>query len=157
MKSFTDTKGRCWAVEMNVSTAKRIKSLTGVDVLTAVQQASWFADLSADTIKLVDVIYAAVKPQADGIGVSDEDFGSAMSGDVITDAANALVDEIIAFFPQAARRQLVTKARAKLKEVEARAMVLAMGRLESGEIDKAIDAALAASGRPFTNSLASSA
>ena len=152
MKTFKDTKGRSWAVEMNVSTAKRIKNLTGVDVMSAVQQASWFADLSDDTIKLVDVIYAAVKPQADQAGVSDENFGAAMSGDVIAEAANALAEEIIAFFPQAARRQLLTKARAKLREVETKATNMALSRLESGEVDRAIDAAIAASGSSLTNS-----
>ena len=38
------------------------------------------------------------------MSVSDEDFGSAMAGDSVDAATQALLDEVIDFFPEAKRR-----------------------------------------------------
>ena len=52
---------------------------------------------------LVDVLYAVCKPECDQKNITDEDFGSAMAGDAISQATAALLDEIIDFFPEAKR------------------------------------------------------
>lgn len=98
MKTFTDNAGRDWTVEVNVSALKRIKGLTGTDLLEAID-GPLVERLIRDPVLLCDVVYAACKPQADERGVSDEDFGRAMAGDAIDRATAALLEELVAFCP----------------------------------------------------------
>jgi hypothetical protein len=110
MKSFTDNKGRTWTLEVTVATVKRVRALCRVDLNSIVEldknnkpSAELLERLSSDPVLLVDVLYAICKPQADKLGVSDEDFGEAMAGDVIEHATTALLEEVIDFFPEAKR------------------------------------------------------
>ena len=110
MKSFTDNKGRTWTLEVTVATVKRVRALCKVDLYSIVEldknnkpSAELLERLSSDPVLLVDVLYAVCKPQADKLGITDEDFGEAMAGDAIEYATNALLEEIIDFFPEAKR------------------------------------------------------
>ena len=115
--AFTDAAGRAWRVELNVSSIKRVKALTGVDIprLTA-DHCRPLAELLGDVVKLADVLYALVKGDADRLAVSDEDFGRALSGEVIELAANALVRALCDFFPR--QRVVLRSLIAKAEEVE---------------------------------------
>ena len=115
MKSFTDNKGRTWTLEVTVATVKRVRALCKVDLNSIVEldknnkpSAELLEQLSTDPVLLVDVLYAVCKPQADKLGVSDEDFGEAMAGDAIEHATSALLEEVIDFFPEA-KRMLMRK------------------------------------------------
>ena len=110
MKTFTDNKGRTWTLEVTVATVKRVRGLCKVDLNSIVEldknnkpSAELLERLSSDPVLLVDVLYAVCKPQADKLGVTDEDFGEAMAGDAIEYATSALLEEIIDFFPEAKR------------------------------------------------------
>ena len=81
MKSFTDNKGRTWTLEVNVAAIKRVRGLCKVDLNSIVEvdsenrpTAHLLEQLSSDPVLLVDVLYAICKPEADKLGVSDEDF-----------------------------------------------------------------------------------
>ena len=110
MKSFTDNLGRTWTLVVNVATVKRVRALCEVDLNTVVEvedgkpSAKLLERLSSDPVLLVDVLYAVCKPECDQRGVSDEDFGAAMAGDSVEAATDALLDEIIDFFPETKRR-----------------------------------------------------
>ena len=110
MKSFTDNKGRAWEIVVTVATVKRVRALCKVDLNSIVEldknnkpSAELLERLSSDPVLLVDVLYAICKPQADKLGVTDEDFGEAMAGDVIEHATTALLEDVIDFFPEAKR------------------------------------------------------
>ena len=110
MKSFTDNKGRIWTLEVTVATIKRVRGLCKVDLNSIVEldknnkpSAELLERLSFDPVLLVDVLYAVCKPQADKLGITDEDFGEAMAGDAIEHATTALLEEVIDFFPEATR------------------------------------------------------
>ena len=110
MKSFTDNKGRTWTLEVTVATIKRVRALCKVDLNSIVEldknnkpSAELLEQLSTDPVLLVDVLYAVCKPQADKLGITDEDFGEAMAGDAIEHATSALLEEVIDFFPEAKR------------------------------------------------------
>ena len=110
MKLFTDNKGRAWEIVVTVATVKRVRALCKVDLNSIVEldknnkpSAELLERLSSDPVLLVDVLYAICKPQADKLGVLDEDFGEAMAGDVIEHATTALLEEVIDFFPEAKR------------------------------------------------------
>ena len=125
MKSFTDNKGRTWTLEVTVATVKRVRGLCKVDLNSIVEldknnkpSAELLERLSSDPVLLVDVLYAVCKPQADKLGITDEDFGEAMAGDAIEQATTSLLEEIIDFFPAAKRlvMQKILSASRKFSE-----------------------------------------
>lgn len=109
MKTFIDNLGRTWTLVVNVATIKRVRALCDVDLNTVIEveegkpSAKLLERLSTDPVLLVDVLYAVCKPECDQKNITDEDFGSAMAGDAISQATAALLDEIIDFFPEAKR------------------------------------------------------
>lgn len=110
MKTFTDNTGRVWTLAVNVAAIKRVRALCGVNLSSIVEldkdnnpDTKLIEQLSTDPVLLVDVLYAVCKNECDQKGISDEEFGMAMSGDAIEHATTALLDEIIDFFPEAKR------------------------------------------------------
>ena len=111
MHSFVDNSRRTWEVEINVTAVKRIRGLLGIDLYALVDDGfKSLSKLVADPVSLADVLYCLCKDQADKQSISDEDFGRALAGDAITQAADAFVEELIDFFPDA-------RARASLRKV----------------------------------------
>lgn len=137
MKTFADNAGRTWTVSVTVDAVKRVRSLAGVDLLAAID-GELIQRLVADPVLLCDALFAIVKPEADAKGVSDEDFGRAMAGDVIDHATTAFLEELTGFFPLA-RRQVLSKALGKLRELEQRAVKAANARLDSPELEAEVE------------------
>ena len=142
MKVFKDTAGREWTVEVNVAALKRVKSLVGVDLL-GVLDGTLIERLVRDPVLLCDVVYAACKPQADQRSVSDEDFGRAMAGDAIEHATEALLEELVGFCPSPRDRANLGRVLKATREVMDKARDIVEARLESGELEKAAERALA--------------
>ena len=128
MQKFVDRKGRMWVVELDNTTLRRVKTITDVRLLDAVD-GELITRLSEDFILLGDVLYAICKPQADKEGISDEEFGQGMAGDSIADATAALVEALLAYLPEA-RRRLLRKAAEKQRMIETRGMQLIEQRLD---------------------------
>ena len=111
MHSFVDNSRRTWEVAINVAAVKRIRGLLGIDLYSLVDDGfKSLSKLVADPVSLADVLYCLCKDQADKQSITDEDFGRALAGDVITNAADAFVEELIDFFPDARARASLRKA-----------------------------------------------
>jgi hypothetical protein len=111
MQSFKDNAGRTWTITINVAAVKRVRGLVNVDLYKLVDDGfKPLAALISDPVQLADVLYCLCKEEADGKQITDEDFGRALGGDAITLAAEAFVEELIDFFPDA-------RARASLRKV----------------------------------------
>ena len=146
MKSFTDNTGRTWTLVVNVATIKRVRALCGVDLNSIVEvedgkpAAKLLERLSGDPVLLVDVLYAVCRPECEQKGVSDEDFGAAMAGDAVEQATDALLDEIVDFFPAAKRKafQRILSASRRFGEAARRRLeaTLADGRLEDALVSE---------------------
>jgi hypothetical protein len=112
MRSFTDSTGRSWQLEVLVGTIKRVRALAGVDLL-GVLEGVMLDKLASDAVLLVDVLYACCKEQADGLGISDEQFGRSMTGDALEAGSLALLEALADFFPSRQRlllRQALAQA-----------------------------------------------
>ena len=151
MKSFVDITGRAWSLAINVDAVKRVKALVNVDLLQAVE-GKLIEQLVSDPILLCDVVYVLCKPQADQLGVSDEDFGRAMAGDAIEQATSAMLEELVDFFPSR-RRALLTKAVGKFRTLQETVISAAEARLESGMIEQRLAMELAALDAEITATL----
>jgi hypothetical protein len=142
MKVFKDNAGREWTVEINVAALKRVKSLTEVDLL-GVLDGTLVERLIRDPVLLCDSVYAICKPQADERSVTDEDFGRAMAGDAIEHATAALLEELVSFCPSPRDRANLGRVLKATREVMDKARDMVEARLESGELEKAAEKALA--------------
>jgi hypothetical protein len=121
MQTFTDNAGRTWTVAINVAAVKRVRGLVNIDLYKLVDDGfKPLGELIADPVQLADVLYCLCKDEADARDVSDEDFGRALYGDAITMAAEAFVEELIDFFPDARAREGMRKLSAAGKKVKAR-------------------------------------
>lgn len=153
MKTFVDAAGRTWTVIVNVNAVKRVRDLLKEDLLDV---GTILPRLLLDPILLCDVLYVICKPQADKMGVSDEEFASAMAGDVIAQAKSAFLEEYVDFFPDPSQRETLRLAIEKYGEVAQRTKELIKARLNSPALTKEIEAALTTIGESFTNSPGSS-
>jgi hypothetical protein len=138
MRTFVDREGRNWKIEINVSVVKRVRSLTGVNLLDVLGE-RLAEELANDPILLCDVLYAVCRPQADELGVSDEDFGRGLGGNAIEQATDALLEELVDFFPSR-KGALLRKASARMKELEGKICDLAEQRLEDPRLEQKIEA-----------------
>ena len=148
MKSFTDNTGRTWTLAVNVGTIKRVRALCDVNLANIITisgttpKVDLLERLGNDPVLLVDVLYAAVKPEADTKGISDQEFGQAMSGDAIEMATTALLDEVIDFFPET-KRKVFRKILDATRRFEAKSKAALQTLLDDPALDGKIDAALA--------------
>ena len=142
MKTFTDNAGRTWTITINVDAIKRIRGLVEVNLLEIVE-GKLIDRLIGDPILLCDVIYAAVKPEADTKQVTDEDFGRAMAGDAIDHATTALLEELVSFFPSPRDRANLQRVLQATWRVMDKARDMIEKRIDSGEIERLAEQALA--------------
>lgn len=142
MKSFKDNSGRTWNLSVDVSAIKRVRSLIDVDLLSIADgKGKVLEQLVDDPIVLCDVIYCLCKPEADAKDVTDEDFGRAMGGDALGDATNALLEDLVNFFPKP-KRDLLDKALRKLRSLQEMAQDIASKKLDSPELEAEMKALL---------------
>ncbi len=151
MKTFADSANRTWTIAINVDAIKRVKSLVEVDLLEVVN-GKLIDRLVSDPILLCDVLFCLCKPEADAKSVSDADFGRSMAGDVIDLATTAFLEELVDFFPSR-RRPVLQKALSRIKALESKVLAAAGLRMDSPEIDRAIEAAMKKSDQEFDTML----
>lgn len=153
MRTFKDTAGRSWNLQINVDAVKRVRGLLNVDLL-AISDGKLIERLVGDPILLCDVVFSILKLDADAQNVSDIDFGRAMGGDCLEQATTALLEELADFFPST-KRHVLRLALTKLRDVDAKIMALAEKKLSSPALDDRINQVLQDFGEPYTNSLES--
>lgn len=123
MKVFKDSTNREWIITVNVGTAKAVRDLTGVDIFNLYDREA--GRVFADPVLLVNVLYVLCKEQCEKRGLSDAQFGEALVGDCIEDAATKLLREVADFFPSSRRQilhKLLEKSEQAAKATEQRLM-----------------------------------
>ncbi|MFN0133152.1 MAG: hypothetical protein ACKVW3_11595 [Phycisphaerales bacterium] len=147
MRTFKDNAGRQWSVEINVAALKRVRGLTGTDLMQVIE-GTLIEKLIRDPVLLCDVVYAICKPEADTRTppVSDEEFGKAMAGDAIEAATTAVLEELVSFCPSPRDRANLGRVLQATTKVMERARDLVKRKLDSGELDRLADRLLATAG-----------
>ena len=139
MKTFTDTAGRAWTVTINVDAIKRVRSVLDIDLNRVLDDKfKLLAQIVEDPVQLVDVVFVLCREQADKAGVKDEDFGRAMAGDAIMLAADAFIEALTDFFPNARARAMLTALMGKGRKV--RDLLMDRAELQIQAIDPAKEA-----------------
>ncbi|TXI10632.1 MAG: hypothetical protein E6Q76_03745 [Rhizobium sp.] len=180
MKSFSDKAGRSWTIDLTVGCFRRVKALIGVDLMApegmadsegkpaSGEQLTLAHRLTADMMLFVDVLYAALKAEADARNVSVQQFCEAIPPDTLREARLIFLGEWEDFFRLLGRddRAAVIRAAVDLVNEQIACTEAATKKLLeqglptlSAEIAKATSEALGQlnSGNWLTSSPASSA
>ena len=141
MRTFQDTAGKTWTLSLNIVTAKKIRDALAVDFFDD-DIGETVGKIASNPILLADVLWVCVEEQANKEGVSDEDFGRALGGDVISHATDSFLDELVDFYPEK-KRQLLSTMLQKLRTTEAAYIEKAMSMMTSEVMDNVIQQELA--------------
>jgi len=155
---FKDNLDREWIVDINVTSIKRVRTLTEdeVNLFAACSKKERLMEkLSTDPELLCNVVYCLCKPQAEERQLSEDDFGEAMSGEAI-DSATAAVLEGLALFFRKGQRRLIQAATAKMEKLEDVTVERALEHVESPDFDAAFDKLLTAELEELSASFGSS-
>jgi hypothetical protein len=138
--SFKDTEGRAWCLDLTIASIKRVKSITDIDLLN-IQDGSALLELSRDPLKLVDLLWAIISPQANELKITDEQFGSSLGGLALRDASEAFLTAITSFFQQwsPAMGETLLKLHTKISEMDLKASELTRAKLADPRIDEALE------------------
>jgi hypothetical protein len=108
---FTDAAGRRWEVNVHVASVRRVRALLNLDLYSlASDNLKPLSKLLADPCQLCDVLFVLCEPQAEKLGVTDEDFGRGMAGDALARGVDAFLAEVCDFFPNARTREAIRAA-----------------------------------------------
>ena len=116
-REFTDSRGMVWNIWLTVGTVSYVRQQTGV-LLTGMfaDEMKLIMELSTDFEKLVNVLWAACREQADASGITAEEFAQRLGGDALGEAGEALVRATADFFTSPEQRQAIHALLDKLSE-----------------------------------------
>ncbi|HBG25663.1 MAG TPA: hypothetical protein DDX75_01050 [Phycisphaerales bacterium] len=118
MKTFTDNAGRTWTLSLTIDSAKRVRDLLGINLLEPeAGDPPLITRLGTDEFLLCDVLYCLIKPQADSLNITSEQFGQSIGGDVILAAQTVFYDELIDFFQKRGRTDRAKAAATQQKMI----------------------------------------
>lgn len=150
MKTFRDTTGREWAIAVDLPAISRVMK-AGIEYMGEPIKVNLLALLEPDSDLLKKalhyppmvggIVYALCQPQCVEKSIGDEDFARGLDGDVLGKALDCILEETIGFFPQD-RRTVLGKVFEKSRLFAAKAQKLAKAKVESGELERTIDALL---------------
>jgi hypothetical protein len=147
MRSFIDNAGRTWTLQINVAAIKRVRGLVGVDLYKLIDDGMEpLAKLVADPVDFVDVLYCLVKTEAEAKQITDEQFGQSLAGDSINLAADAFVEELIDFFPEARARAALRKTIQAGKQVKSKVLDHMEGLVQNLDVEAAASSLISSFG-----------
>lgn len=129
MPTFQDRSNRNWTISVNTSVAKRVKELTGVDLLSAFG-GELLQRFVQEPVLVADVLYAILKPQLEASGVDEIGFAESLVGDVFERATQAMLDGIADFFPTS-RREAFRKLTAATMRSQANGASVALAKINT--------------------------
>jgi hypothetical protein len=142
MQTFTDARNRTWQLSIDCDTVEQIQEKLGINVLDLMDRESGLlSELSNFPPLVCKILTVAIAEQLAAAKVSDADFRKAMNGDTLSDAAEALLAEIVNFSPKS-RRPLLQAVLAKSREVQEAGTKLALDRLQDPALSSQLLAVL---------------
>ena len=145
MRVFKDKKDNTWEIEITISALKRVKSyldLNLLDIFKQNQETQKFElleKISEDPVLLVDLLFVLCEKQVKERNMSTEDFANVFSGEVIENAVNALLYEIIDFFPET-KKAVLKKILDTGKKMQGEAEKLILEKLDNVNLEQMLKA-----------------
>lgn len=141
LAQFVDQRGRTWQLELNFTLAKRLRDVTGLDFVNYQDGKALLAIHDSDE-RLVQTLWLICERQAEAAQIDEEDFGSALGGDSLEHAIEAL-EQALVNFSRPARRQAIEAIREKARELATARTQLTERKLRSPKVAELLAAKIA--------------
>lgn len=122
--AFKDKTGRTWAMELNAPLIRKIQQTLGVNLVDL--KADPIGQIETDPLLFVDILWMIV--EADAGDVTDEEFGRALAGESVIDAAGEALAEAIVNFSPSGKRSLIRSLREQNRKVQDQASSLTLAK-----------------------------
>jgi hypothetical protein len=117
MKTFKDASGREWTIDINLNTIEQVIASCKIDLTALFEgELKTLAELFNTPKLLVSVLWVLCGPEKPDALLSEKAFKATMKGDFLEAGANALVDDVIDFFPLARKREVCRAIAVKMQE-----------------------------------------
>lgn len=138
-RTFHDESNRVWRITIDVPTIRKLRDhpQSGLDLTRVLDDQTILGKLIGDPVRLVDTLWLLVEDQAAVNECDDVGFGRALVGDAIDRATDAFLEALTDFFPPA-KRALLKKVLAKVKQIENLAHIRADRLVDSERLDAMI-------------------
>ena len=154
-KEFRDDQGRPWLLALTVESAKRVKAAVFVtgedgksvpfDLIDTATINQTITILRSQYLVVGETLCAILAKQIEERGLTREQFLDGLRGDSLDDAAKAIEEELIGFFPKS-KRKMIALIASKMEEVQLAMMLQAEAQLEAANVENL----LGQSGTPST-------
>ena len=142
MKTFKDTVGREWSIDLTLGSAMAVRDRLDVDLLQPeVGNPPLLTRLGTDELFLGEVLCVLLEDQFDSHGLSENDVRKSFDGKTLLAAQDAFYAELIDFFQNRGRTDRSTAA-AKQHITIQKATVAATKRIDEIDLDELIDKTL---------------
>lgn len=139
MARFTDNAGSEWCINLDAPLIAAVRKECQVNLTDLDGKA--YEELAGDPVKLVEVLWHLVEEEAKQRGVSYKQFATSLTGDVLEQAADAMLEAITDFFPLR-KRELLTAIASRNKKIREIGMTKALEKINDPELEKRIEEAL---------------
>jgi len=159
MKTFKDSAGQEWTINITLGAARRVKEECGINLLAldeevAEEGTSVLAILGTDELLLGGVIAEILRPQFAERGTTAEEVIENFTPEVVLASTNAFFEALIHFFRTTGREDKATAVEKQLKIIGAGVRVAATGINEINE-DELIEGMVEAAKRSGQRSIRS--
>lgn len=139
-RTFTDNAGDAWLVFIDTYAVRDVRKQLGYDLLETFTEGR-LLQLAGDPALVVDIVYVVCREQAEKRGLADREFGRRLIGDAVDGATTALLRALADFFPTPKRKVLekILQKADQWTETETQSL---RDVLETGELDRRLDAAM---------------
>jgi hypothetical protein len=138
MATFQDNLSRTWHIDITVIELKKLKDEFQLDLgECASRENKILAQLSTNTVLLVDVLSCLLEEQVKQLGLNERQFALGIVGAGITKALDALVEAIINF-SQPREGQVLRAMWNKLEATKELATERVLGQMEDLDVDKLV-------------------
>lgn len=141
MHKFKDKTGHEWSIELNIASARRCRDFAQADLLGP-KLAETLVKLGENAELLLNTIYAIVKPEADKLGLTDEQFAERFTGEVIEAATTALEAEICLFTRSPGVRETLREISTRTRQIVETTAQGVLIKIRSGAMETAVAAEL---------------
>lgn len=101
MTKFKDAKGREWSLDLTVGMVERVKADADTDLDEILERPDAIGStLMKSPRRVAQILWAMIADQAATVGVDARDFGFALDRPALDRAADALIEEMVLFYPR---------------------------------------------------------
>lgn len=129
MRSFKDSTGAVWDLDLTIGTAKRLSSRLAADNINLLD-ARGMMDRLGDIFFAIDCVAVLLEESLRERGITPSEFGSRLRGGSAFEAQRALIEEYIDFFPDPTIAAALRETMERSIETSKKAQVLVRRSLE---------------------------